>query len=342
MVTSPVTSLREPFDGGTESFVVGLANELVAMGHTVDIVAKEAEEQNLFQRIEFSESPMSMKDAVHSEWVGQNTYRALQLGLIDPSRYDVIHYNSFMEEILDAGSLLKMPSVLTLHLPLQPKFAVMYGLFAKRMNATCVAVSSRVYDQWKNEITSPIEIIPNGIATESWRTKKQNGEYLVWSGRISKEKNPRDAIKIAKKTGVPLRIIGKVSDQEYFDEMIAPELSENIVYKGHISHDELKQLAVRAHTYLATATWDEPFGLSVLEMLSAGVPVVGYESAIPPELRHENVSRVAQTGNWQDLAARIASPQTITADECYDFAKRFSLQQMARSYCEVYKKAAKI
>ena len=62
IVAGPFISLREPYNGGTEAFIVELANELVRLGHTVDVIAKDADEKNLFQVIEFLESPFSMKD----------------------------------------------------------------------------------------------------------------------------------------------------------------------------------------------------------------------------------------------------------------------------------------
>jgi len=62
IVAGPFISLREPYNGGTEAFIVEHANELVRLGHAVDVIAKDADEKNLFQVIEFPESPLSMKD----------------------------------------------------------------------------------------------------------------------------------------------------------------------------------------------------------------------------------------------------------------------------------------
>ncbi|TMP20145.1 glycosyltransferase family 4 protein [Pseudoalteromonas sp. S2893] len=73
MVASPIVSLRQPFKGGTEAFVANLANALCKKGHTVDVLCKDADEENEFNILQLDESPLRMKDNITTEEEGQKT-----------------------------------------------------------------------------------------------------------------------------------------------------------------------------------------------------------------------------------------------------------------------------
>ena len=167
IVAGPFISLREPFNGGTEAFIVAHANALVRLGHTVDVIAKDADEKNLFNVIEFHESPLSMKDNSYrpcTEALGQQHYQALQYGIFDVSRYDVIHYNSFIAEIYAVGALFKTPGVLTLHLPPTNKLALMYQFFIKHALVLPVGISNQMSEQWKSLLGQDVETILSSVA----------------------------------------------------------------------------------------------------------------------------------------------------------------------------------
>ena len=344
LVAGPFISLREPYSGGTEAFIVELANELVRLGHTVDVIAKDADEKNLFQVIEFRESPFSMKDDSYRpcpEWLGQQHYQTLQYGLFDVSRYDVIHYNSFIPEIYAVGALHKTPSVLTLHLPPTEKFVLMYGFFMKHAPVLPIGISNRMSEQWKASLGKDIGVILNGIVLQKWtlHARKADG-YLLWSGRIAKEKNVEAAIQLANYVEQPLRIVGPLFDKEYFRDHVQPRLNERIEYISHATQQQLSKLAAGASAYLATATWEEPFGLSTVEMLASGLPVVGFTTAIPPELRHENVSIAVDSHDWRDLLKPLEIASNSEPEACSGFAAAFDMKKTAVAYVNVYARIA--
>ena len=167
LVAAPFISLREPYNSGIEAFVVEHANELVRMGHKVDVIAKDADEKNLFQVIEFHESPFSMKDDSYRpcpEWLGQQHYQSLQYGMLDVSGYDVIHYNSFVPEIYEVAALLKTPGVLSLHLPPMEKSVLMYKFFMKHAPVLPVGISNQIGEQWEPLLNKEIETILTSAA----------------------------------------------------------------------------------------------------------------------------------------------------------------------------------
>ncbi|WP_262152645.1 glycosyltransferase [Chryseobacterium foetidum] len=340
IVAGPFISLREPYNGGTEAFVVEHANELVRLGHTVDVIAKDADEKNLFQIIEFIESPLCMKDDSYRacpEWLGQQHYQTLQLGMMDVSKYDVIHYNSFIPEIYSVCALFNIPGVLTLHLPPTEKFALMYQFFIKHAPVVPVAISQRMRKHWQPFFEKDVEVILNGIPLDKWEQKNPNRHgYLLWSGRIAKEKNVKAAIELADHLNKKLKIIGPVFNDEYFRDQVKPYLNENIEYISHVNQKRISEIAAGASVYLATAHWEEPFGLSTVEMLASGLPVVGFSTAIPPELRNSNVSIAVDSGRWQDLISPLDLVQKSDSKACREFATHFDVKKTTENYVNLY------
>lgn len=345
LVAGPFISLREPFNGGTEAFIVAHANQLVQMGHTVDVIAKDTDERNLFNVIELQESPLSMKDDAYRpcpEWLGQQHYQSLQFGMLDVNNYDIIHYNSFIPEIYAVGALLNIPSVLTLHLPPTEKFELVYKFFLKHAPALPIGISKRMSKRWASSIGKDIAVILNGIVLHQWKLHHRNNNgYLLWSGRITKEKNVEAAIHLANHLKQPLKIIGPIFDQEYFSTHVEPMLSERIQYISHVNQQQLNELAGGASAYLATALWEEPFGLSTLEMLASGLPVVGFYTAIPPELRDKKVSIAVDSDDWRDLIKPLEKAMHATPQTCRNFAHSFDMQKTSEAYAEVYHRLSK-
>lgn len=349
MVASPVVSLRRPFKGGTESFIVNLANALVDKGHTVDVLAKNADETDLFQCIELEPSAFSMKDALHDEEWGQKYYQALQLGLMDLDRYDVIHMNSYLPILYDLACLKKTPIVTTLHTPPDDAFGTLHQLHSARSSETqYVAVSNRLRSTWQPLISGNINIIANGIDVSQWQSSYScRREGYAWVGRICPVKNPKDAIEIAHRLDQKLVIAGPIVDADYFETYIKPRLSDNIRYLGHLNNHELITALDQCHTLLATALWEEPFGLSVLECLALEMSVVGYATAVPPELRETSSVFVTQANSCEHVINYLKNRVLNRSGEqgsgyfskARSHAERFSLNTMCKQYERIYQRA---
>ena len=120
----------------------------------------------------------------------------------------------------------------------------------------------------------------------------KGGDYLAFLGRISPEKRPDRAIEIAKRAGVPLKIAAKVdkADQDYFDEVIRPLLDHPLVeFVGEVNEHEKCSFLGNALALLFPIDWPEPFGLVMIEAMSAGTPVIAW--------RHGSVSEVIEDGS---------------------------------------------
>lgn len=332
LVSGPGISLKEPFDSGIEAFIVSFANQLIGEGHTVDVVAEEAEASAKFTLI----NPFSAISSEISDF-SKHAKEQRQFENLDVDAYDVIHYNMFYPHLLEAGLHFNKTSFLTLHSPADGKRISAYQKLSRHSDLTFVAISKRIKEQWDEALGLDIPLINNGIDIDLWPSKSSaDGDYLLWSARINEEKNVAAAIWVAKQMQMPLKIAGRIVDQHYFDEQVKPHLNDQIQYVGHVTQRELSSLANRASAYLATATWQEPFGLAALEMLASGVPVVGFKTAVPPDWEHESVLTTA-SHRWQDLAGLVRKSNAVLPDTCKEFASGMNIQNMTSNYVNLYK-----
>ncbi len=99
------------------------------------------------------------------------------------------------------------------------------------------------------------------------------GGYLAFLGRISPEKRPDRAIEMAIRSGTPLKIAAKVdkADQDYWDEKIEPMIHHPLVeFIGEINEEQKKDFLGNALALAFPIDWPEPFGLVMIEAMSAG------------------------------------------------------------------------
>lgn len=340
MVTSPIVDLTEPFAGGTEAFVVRLSNGLAARGHNVDVLCRKADETNRFNTLAIEESALRMCDAITSETEGQKQYQAAQYGLIDTRGYDAVHYHSYYHAIYDYGFLHRRSSVITLHSPVSPRLALTHQLNRARGNDVYVAVSARLNQQWSRVLGEGLHTISNGIEPDEYKLDADfvppSTSYLLTSGRICPEKNTLAAIHLAKEAGLPLFIAGPVSDAQYFETIIKPELSDSVCHVGHLSQVQLKRYLKGATALLCTSSWIEPFGLSTLEALACDTPVIGFDTAIVPELRCEPLSQVIRHEAPKDIHSALARATLVKPGDCQKFAGRFNFTQTLEKYEQLY------
>ena len=333
LVSGPGISLKQPYQSGIESFIVLFANQLTCKGHKVDVVAAEADADAKFNLL----NPFDHRSTDELIFYKQikEAHQFINLPL---DAYDVVHYNMYYPHLIEVGMHHKANSFLTLHSPADTKRVSFFKELSEHSKLILVAISARIKLQYDRALSTHLPIINNGINLDNWRTAtERKPKYLLWSARITKEKNVVAAIRLAQSMRVALKIAGRIVDQEYFQKEVKPHLNGQIQYVGHVKQQELKNLAQNTYAYMATATWQEPFGLAALEMLASGVPVVGFNTAVPQEWQHESVLTTASL-RWQDLPALVKKSEAISPETCREFASHMSIDKMTSSYIELYGK----
>ena len=165
------------------------------------------------------------------------------------------------------------------------------------------------------------------------------GDYLVFLGRISPEKGPEQAIEIARRAGMRVKIAAKIGepDRHYFEARIRPLLDDaNVVFLGEISDAQKGRLLGNARGLLFPIDWEEPFGLVMIEAMACGTPVVAFARGSVPEVVDDGVT------GWvvRNVEQAVAAVRTLRGLDRRlvrrRFEERFSARRMAGDYLHIY------
>ena len=185
-----------------------------------------------------------------------------------------------------------------------------------------------------------VATVHHGVNTAQWpATAAAPGqrEDLVSFGRIHPDKATADAIEIARRSGRRLTICGPVQDEPYFRERVEPHIDGDLVrYLGNVGGAARATVLGGAGVLLHPLGFDEPFGLSVVEAMMCGTPVVAYRRGAMPEVVDDG-----RTGFVVDSidAAVAAVPGALALDRSNVAAvarRRFSADRMVDAYLSVY------
>jgi glycosyltransferase involved in cell wall biosynthesis len=185
-----------------------------------------------------------------------------------------------------------------------------------------------------------VATVYNGIRLEEFPLCTEKEDYLLFAGRIAQEKGAAEAVQIALKAGMPLRIAGMIEPkyQSYFDEYIKPSIdNKNVSYLGHLSQRDLALEYQRAKALLFPISWCEPCSWVGIEAMASGTPIIGTRFGYLPELVADG-----KTGFLVDTVAEAAGAVRRTSKidprACRDTVKsRFSAETMAQGYERVYR-----
>ncbi|GIF51736.1 glycosyltransferase involved in cell wall biosynthesis [Asanoa ferruginea] len=164
------------------------------------------------------------------------------------------------------------------------------------------------------------------------------GPGLVTFGRIHPDKGVHTAIEIARRAGRPLTICGIVQDEGYFAERVAPHIDgERVVFLGPLGPRRRAEVLGSAAALLHPIDFDEPFGLSVVESMACGTPVVAYRRGSMPEVIDEGVTGFVVDTVDQAVAA-VGRLGDVDRVGCHTRAReRFGADRMVADYLRVYR-----
>jgi len=323
--------------GGTERVVSYLTEELVALGHEVTLFASgdsttSAELVPICPRALRLDPERPEPHALHVVQLEEVYRRAAD--------FDVIHFHTDTLH-LPLARRLGVPSLTTLHGRLDLRG--LERLYAEFADLPLVSISNaqRQHLPWANWAGTVYHGLPINLHRPTYRP----GQYLAFLGRVSVEKRVDRAIAIAQRLQIPLKIAAKVdrADWDYFKQEIEPLLSGPLVeFIGEISEHEKTAFLGDALALLFPIDWPEPFGLSMIEAMSCGTPVVAFRCGSVPEVIDEGVTGFIV----DDLDSAVAAVQRaceLDRRRCRErFEQRFSATRMALDYCSVYESVALI
>jgi glycosyltransferase involved in cell wall biosynthesis len=334
-ILSPVWFAVPPSGyGGIEWIVSLLADGLVDAGHDVTLFASGDSHTKARLSYVFEQAP--------SDQIGKSLpeLRHVLACLNRAGDFDVVNDHSGPLSIA-LGSLVATPVLHTVHGPLDGDPGRVYEGLAQLAPGVALISISLNQRRPKPELNWAGNC-PNALDLQLYPCKPHRGEYLLFLGRMSPDKGAHRAIWVAKETGLPLKIAGKMQDPKehrYFHEFVEPHLVEGIEYLGEVSHGEKVELLQNARATLFPIEWEEPFGLVMIESMACGTPVIATRHGAVPEVIEDGVSGIV-VDNYREMPTALERADALDPLECRRYVEeRFGPERMVEDYLRVYEAA---
>lgn len=245
------------------------------------------------------------------------------------NEFDLIH-NNFDFLPLTYSCLVDTPVLTTIHGFSSPAILPVYEKYNKKNYYVSISNSDR------SDKLDYIATIYHGINLEQFTFKEEIGDYLIFFGRMHPDKGAKEAIQIAKKFGKKLIMAGIVQDKDYFYNEVEPHFGDDIVYVGSVGPKQRDELLGGAYALLHPIFFAEPFGLSVVESMACGTPVVAFNKGSMPELI-DNGKNGFIVENVDEAVEALGQIHKIDRQCCRDIVEeRFSVERMVNDYIKVY------
>ena len=230
---------------------------------------------------------------------------------------------------------LGVPSVTTLHGRLDlPELKPLYGLYGD-IPVVSISDSQRAPLPQANYVAT----IHHGLPKDLLKKGPGTGGYLAFLGRISPEKAPDAAIRIAAKAGMKIKIAAKVDkvDEAYYKAIVEPLLPlGDIEFIGEIGEHQKSEFLGNATALVFPIAWREPFGLVMIEAMACGTPVIAFNNGSVPEVLEDGLTGFI-VDNEEEAIAAAAKLGTLDRDRIRaEFDRRFTAHHMAQNYLKLY------
>jgi glycosyltransferase involved in cell wall biosynthesis len=330
-----IESVPPKLYGGTERVVAWLVDELVSAGHEVTL---------------FASGDSRTSAELHAVWP-----RALRLGRprTDPlvaqaalleavarnaTEFDVIHMHIDWLH-LPLLSRLGVPFLTTCHGRMDlPGFSDVVRRFP---DAPFVSISDN--QRLPLKAANWLGTVYHGLPTDLFQPSFEPGSYLAFLGRLTAEKGPEAAIRIARAGKMPLRIAAKVprGERNYFKEKLEPLIDgEQVQLTGEVGDETKRQFLAGAAALLFPIDWPEPFGLVMIEAMACGTPVIAFSSGSVPEVIDDGITGFVVRSEAEAVEAIGRVSELDRRRVRSHFEKRFTTRRMAQEYLRHYEALA--
>lgn len=343
VIIPPFITLPAKGHGGTERIAQGMIDEFLELGHEVTLLGagKCQTKANYIP--------------IFSRTISEQKFDSVFLEQSRPLRMETAYITKVMKYLQDhdgefdvtfnhlrgsylllpLAKFLKTPIISILHLPLFEELIDVLSLFE---NPNLISIS----DSQRKSAFGRIKFlatIHNGIDLKEFSFNENPKDYFLFMGAMGEHKSPHLAIEACKQANVKLILAGGKIREPYFSKEIRPQLDDKqIKYVGEVTDKERINLFSQAKGFLMPVTWEEPFGLVMIEAMACGTPVIGFNRGAIPEVIEEN-----KTGfiveNVNQMAEAITKIDSVKRIDCRKYIeKKFTYQKMVKEYLEIARK----
>lgn len=265
-------------------------------------------------------------------------YESLHIGAAfeqaSSGAFDILH-NHFDFLPLTYSRLISTPVVTTVHGFSSERILPVYRAYNASTHLVAISASDR-----RSDLTYA-STIHHGIPLEEFTFRPEPGEYLLFFGRIHPEKGAREAIDVARRTGRKLILAGIIQDADYFRTSVEPFVDGHQVrYVGSVGPTQRDELLGGARGLLHLIGFDEPFGLSVIEAMASGTPVVAYARGSMPELIEHGISgMLVEPGELESAVDAVSRLGELDRRGVRTHVEQhFSAERMVDDYLSLYQR----
>jgi glycosyltransferase involved in cell wall biosynthesis len=183
-------------------------------------------------------------------------------------------------------------------------------------------------------------IVHHGLARDRYALSTQPGPHVAFVGRMTDQKRPDTAIRVARAAGLPIRLGGTidVGNPDYFEHRVRPLLGEDAAYLGPVDDARKADLLGSARALLFPIDWPEPFGLVMIEAMACGTPVVAWNRGSVPEIVEDGVTGFIVASEADAVAALARIGELDRTRIRRRFEARFTAERMAADYLALYRR----
>ncbi|MDI6892730.1 MAG: glycosyltransferase family 4 protein [Actinomycetota bacterium] len=318
--------------GGIELVVYLLTEELVKRGHEVTLFATGD-----------SKTSAKLASVYHCrpprELLGNPVPDLLHVTTAykRAAEFDIIHNHAGYSGIALAN-FIDVPVITTLHgiftdinVPFFKAFkdAVYYNSISDEQRKGCPGLNY-------------VGTVYNAIDIDSYPFEAEKKDFFISLGRVTPLKGTHLAVEVARRSGVKLIIAGKIDpgrDHDYFDEKVKPYIDgKQIEFHGEISEKKKRELLRDAKAFIFPLQWPEPFGLVMVEAMTAGTPVIAFpRGSVPEVIEDKRTGFIVDT--IDEMVKAVGRIGEIDPHECRNYAEeRFGISHMTRDYEALYLK----
>lgn len=311
--------------GAWETVVSNLTDGLVGRGYDVTLFAT-ADSITAARLEAVAPRPYSEDETLDSKvWEFLHISQAMEYA----ADFDLLHnHYDFMP--LTYSRLIPTPMLTTVHGFSIDQFRLVYR---KYRDTHFVSIS----DADRDPYLSYVATVYNGIRLQDFTFNPTPGDYLVFIGRIHPDKGVHLAIDVARQTRSRLIIAGIIQDQEYFEQLIRPRLTDGIEFVGPVGPPERDRLFRGARASCLFTTIPERFGLAMAESMATGTPVIGTDLGSVREVVRDGVTGFV-VDNISEAIKAVDRLDSIDRKACrIHVEQHFSVDAMVDGYLEVYR-----
>ncbi len=285
--------------GGVQEHVFYLSKELKELGHKIDIFGPE---NNVLPYINYHPIAKVVRLPIpNGNWGNitvKNDDKHEVAEIIEKGKYDIIHMHEPYIPFInwDVYKNTTAPKIASFHTAwnddsiinaINPFLVLFKESFSTYFKGT-IFVSKIGKKRWQDLCEKNViqKIIYNAVDNKAFKPIKKNNNKIInllFVGRLVNRKGPLYLLRAIKKIistdkNIKLTVIGDGPEKSKAEKYVKDnKLTEFVEFKGEVFGKKLIEYYQRSDIFCAPYI-DEAFGITILEALACGLPIVGFQN----------------------------------------------------------------